>query len=69
MHDVDTETKFGGMSVFHAFNSFYYANGNGLFKFHVELFLHPFLVCFVPFVPSSPLRLNTELSYIFVSLR
>jgi hypothetical protein len=69
MHGMDTEAKFSGMSVFHACNSFYYANGKGVFKFHVELFLHPFLICFVPFVPSPPFRLNNELSYTFISLR
>lgn len=42
---------FRGMYIFHAFNSFHYANINDLFKFNGELFLRPFLICFVPFLP------------------
>ena len=50
MHDTNTDMKFRGMYIFHAFNSIHYANVNGLFKLNGELFLRPFQICFVPFL-------------------
>jgi len=47
---MNTCMVFRGMYIFHAFNSFHFANINDLFKFNGELFLRPFLTCFVPFL-------------------
>ena len=47
---VNTDVIFRGMYVFQAFNSIHYANINDLFEFNGELFLRPFLICFIPFL-------------------